>query len=174
MILFSRLTDELVLLTLEYFDCESLSLACKISDTFNMLCETNKFIKIVRKKVHNETGFLTNMMSFDRLLKLCPYKRKYISAGFNHSLITTRNNQVYRFGHDQTGQLNTPTLIPGLDNIIRASAGNNYSLFLRSDKQIYELDENIGGNIKTPTLMRLYYIISISAGYVNSMTYNLC
>ncbi len=162
LILFAQLPEELLLRILEYFDCESLSLVCKISDTFEKLCTTNKFIKLVRRKITNETGFTTNMMSFDMLQKLCYYKRQYLNAGFNHSLIITKTNQLYKLGDYHQNKF-IPQHVSGLNNIIRASAGIDYSLLINSDRRVYELVDN-----KSKPLL-LYHIISIAVGNEKSL-----
>lgn len=107
-----------------------------------------------------------------------------ISAGGNKSLLLDNQGHVYSFGFGSFGNLglgklineqnkNIPTLIPGLDNIIRISTGAYYSLVLNNRGQVYAFGGNEFGQLgvgdhhikNIPTLILGFdNIIEISAG----------
>ena len=128
----------------------------------------------------------------------------FISAGSYHSLALDSSGRVYAFGYNIYGQLglgklnmgklnmkddplnilgnniNVPTLIPDLNNIIQVSAGNNHSLALTSDGEVYSFGNNNHGqlgqgdniNRTNPVLIPgLINVESISAGNTHSMIF---
>jgi alpha-tubulin suppressor-like RCC1 family protein len=114
---------------------------------------------------------------------------KQISASGHHTLVLTKEGQVYSVGNNESGQLGLGhcnyidkfTLISGLKNIVQISAGDNHSLLLTQNGEIYSCGSNFGGqlglgdskNQTKPTLVpNINNIIQISAGGYYSLLLN--
>jgi alpha-tubulin suppressor-like RCC1 family protein len=114
---------------------------------------------------------------------------KQVSAGSYHTLVLTKEGQVYSFGRNELGQLGLghtktiidPTSIPNLKNIVQTSAGENHSLLLTQNGEIYSFGNNQYGQLglgdyekrSTPTLIpNINNIMQISAGGYYSLLLN--
>jgi alpha-tubulin suppressor-like RCC1 family protein len=193
---FDQLPKETLGIIASNLDCESLSLFCQISSTFNkFFCITGDLTEILRVKLQEETRLDLSHYDQKELGLLCQMNQKktIISAGTDHSLIVNSQGQVYSFGNNVQGQLglgdpvnrDTPSLIttPGLGYIISVSAGGRHSLILNSQGQVFSFGSNINGELglgemggrDIPTLItnpKIGRIIAISAGYNHSLLLN--
>jgi alpha-tubulin suppressor-like RCC1 family protein len=114
---------------------------------------------------------------------------KQVSVGGNHTLVLTKDGQVYSFGDNLSGQLGLghtystidPTLISGLNNIVQISAGGNHSLLLTEDGQVYCFGHGRFGrlglgdynNRTIPSLVsNITNVVQISAGENTSLLLN--
>ena len=115
---------------------------------------------------------------------------KAVAAGCKYSLVLLTNGTVYSFGKNDEGQLGlgpsntppmvvTPTLIPGLTNVVAIAAGGAHSLFLLADGTVYACGRNDTGQlglgspgspVLTPTLIQsLSNVTAIAAGLYHSL-----
>ncbi len=116
-----------------------------------------------------------------------------ISGGDYHSLALTADGHVYAFGDNSYGQLglgelniqesdiNIPTLIHSLTNVVAISVRKFHSLVLTGDGHVYAFGDNSHGQLGSydydsmniPTLIpSLNNIISVSAGAKHSLILN--
>lgn len=95
-----------------------------------------------------------------------------VSAGSSHSLALTSAGTVYSWGWNFTGELGygavglqdghpTPTLIPGLNNVVAVSAGTS-SMALKSDGTVWTWGAGTSSPSQAPGLSN---VIAISAGH---------
>jgi hypothetical protein len=117
---------------------------------------------------------------------------KAVAAGCKYSLVLLTNGTVYSFGKNDVGQLGlgptntspmvvTPTLIPGLTNVVAIAAGGAHSLFLLANGTVYACGRNVTGQlglgstntspmVVTPTLIPgLTNVKRIAAGISHSL-----
>ncbi len=190
--LFTYLPDDLLLQTLDYFECEDIPLICDLSPEFHRLCDNGKVTNLMRKRVTKQLGLNTDRYDMDQLSKLCKVRRgSNISAGRSHSLFLTSSGQVYSVGSNNDGQLglhdykdrNTPQLIPNINNIVSISAGTDHSLLLDRDGHVHSFGKlngklnsklnskhRVGRDANIPILIpELKDIVSISAGGSHSL-----
>lgn len=142
MSLYDRLPEDLILLLLEYFDCQSILLSCKLSLRFREVCEKGKMLPILQRKIKETTGF--NIDNIDQLTKLCRYsmynKRQYIFAGpLNSYIIVDGVAYVFgdsTYGFDEWTNKETPTIL-NINNIVQISSSGRHTLYLDSEGQVY-------------------------------------
>ncbi len=120
----------------------------------------------------NGAGSLTNMSA--------------VSAGYEHSLALGRDEKVYAWGRNDSGQLginsgsdsHIPVQVQGLNNIMSISAGGSHSLALTKDGKVYAWGSNGNGQLGRNTendgnvpvqVESLPRIKAISAGYRYSL-----
>jgi len=114
---------------------------------------------------------------------------KAVAAGCKYSLVLLTNGTVYSFGKNDEGQLGlmytsitpvaTPTLIPGLTDVVAIAAGGAHSLFLLANGTVYACGRNdtgqlgltvTGSPVATPTLIPgLTNVTRIAAGISHSL-----
>lgn len=186
MSLYDRLPEDIILLLLEYFDCQSIILSCKFSQRFNEACQSGKTFSILRRKLRSATGFDTSNYDLDRLMKLCHYshynEKKYIFAGPENSFVII-DGYPYVFGDltyglEEWTNKESPTKLPGLSNISQISSSEHHTLYLTNDGQVYVSGYNDYGQLGIgdnqwdgdPILISgLNNIVSVSAGYHHSL-----
>ncbi len=157
--LFEQVPTELLLQTLRYADCQTISRTCESSPQFQRVCNSNEVLSLMKRAVTERTGMVTDNLDFNRLNQMCKFApTKNISAGGNHSLVLIRQGQVYSFGSNVSGELglgdrrirNRPTLIPNLNNITQISAGLNTSMIVTSDGHVYAFGSNLSDELGLP------------------------
>ena len=113
---------------------------------------------------------------------------RQVSSGEYHSLCLSFDGKVYGFGDNSYGKLDilsprfkkvdTPQLIPTLDNIVQISAGERHSLGLRDDGRVYAFGNNYYGqlglgdnteHIEPELIPDLCSIVQVSAGGGHSL-----
>ena len=107
-----------------------------------------------------------------------------ISLKYSHTLMLTKDGDVYGIGRNHYEQLgiagniyNEPILIPNVNNIISISAGHHHSLLLTSDGRVLGAGGNIKGQLgisdwNTDTFREIpgiNNIIAVSAGQYHSI-----
>jgi alpha-tubulin suppressor-like RCC1 family protein len=179
--LFNELPDELIvnilLMTDDFYKF------CSLSNKFNSVCN-NEFVPYLRHKLKHNTGLNTDKYNREQLFYLSQqqkhrYKTRIAPSGGYTLLIS--GGKVYACGIDSNGalglgdilQMDTPTKIPNLQNIVEVSVGFNHSLALTNDGRVYAFGKNDKGqlginskedNIFEPTLIPgLNNVISVLA-----------
>lgn len=83
-----------------------------------------------------------------------------VAAGDSNSYALTSTGEVYAWGNNGAGQAGlgftsprvlTPTLVPGLSNIVAIAADGGHALALNEDGQIYAWGANTGGQLGNST-----------------------
>ncbi len=189
--LFDTIPEDLLILILRYYKYSEISSINNISASFMRLCDKSLLIDAVRNRIHEEFRFSLSLLKQYNMAQLIrigtvPKNRELISAGGYHSLILNSDGQIYAFGSNDNGQLglvdtidiNTPTLIPSLINIISISSGGHYSIALTMDGKLCAFgcddngqlglgdDEDINNPMLIPSLTN---IIAISSGCHHSL-----
>jgi alpha-tubulin suppressor-like RCC1 family protein len=117
--------------------------------------------------LETNTGGCSEINEFISISRPCDVIQ--ISSGSLHSLALTKDGLVYSFGNNQFGQLGleylsyaeTPTLIPGLDDVNHIASGCNHSLALKNNGKLYvfgdkthnQLEVSSNSNIKIPLVI---------------------
>jgi hypothetical protein len=137
--------------------------------------------------IQKKNKFTPTLISYFRDNKI---EIKQISCGGDHSLVLSKNGEVYSFGwgeygqlgHNNTVSLNVPRKIALNDVIVQVAAGGYaHSLLLNDKGEVYAFGWNSDGQLglegrsnellprKIPGVSRIKLI---SAGYVNSALVN--
>lgn len=101
-----------------------------------------------------------------------------ISLGYDHALLLRADGTVWSWGYGSSGQLglgngttrNTPTQIPGLQDVVQVVARGSFSMALKSDGTVWAWGDNSGGRTggngtSVPVQINgLANIVSINAG----------
>lgn len=111
-----------------------------------------------------------------------------VSAGGHHSLLLTKDGEIYSFGNNTSGQLglgdnnnrNIPTLVSAHSfnkkHIVQVSAGYAHSLVLTEESTVYSFGSGSQGrlglgdtnNRNIPTLITTNYFNNLSISYVSA------
>ncbi len=144
--LFEQVPTELLLQTLRYADCNTISRICESGPQFQRACNSNDFLSFMRKVISERNGMATNNLDFAQLRQICKFApAKNISAGRTHSLVLTHEGQVYYLGQLGLGNLKVahgPILIPNLNSIVQIFAGSNNSMVVTLDGNVYAFGDN--------------------------------
>ncbi len=183
MSLYDTLPDDLLMLLLEHFDCQSILLSCKFSSRFKHICDSGRMLPLLQRKIKQNIGFDTN--DINKLKGLCQYeyynKRKYIFAGDEVSYVVM-DGSPYVFGDstyglDEWTDKETPTEL-NVTNIVQISTSKYHTLYLDNKGQVYVSGYNDKGQLGIGDMEweggeqlnpYLNNIISISVGYAHSL-----
>jgi alpha-tubulin suppressor-like RCC1 family protein len=183
MSIYDTLPEHVLSLILQKLECADILLTCKISKTFNKVCNEDKITTILRKKLEEKTGLVLPENNQEQLSNMCKYTRQLnIYASFQHGFYLKDGN-VYGFGEgafDQIGKSNDTLikLIPGLNKIIQLGIGGFHTLALTSDEQVYSFGMNDDGQLGIgnnddryiPILIEgIYNVVQTAAGNAHSL-----
>lgn len=93
-----------------------------------------------------------------------------ISAGASHSIIVCADGSVQVFGSNSYGQIGlgedveealTPTILPGMSNVVAAAACGDHSLFVKDDGTVWATGDNEEGQLGDSTYERTYTPIQV-------------
>lgn len=99
-----------------------------------------------------------------------------VSAGARHSLVVTRDQELWAFGDNSSGQLglgvNTSPLQPkpqrvtALDNVIGVSSGGNHTMAITADGYLYGWGQNSFGQLGDTTTTDRSVPVAVMPGVV--------
>src|SRR5205085_4293619 len=179
------LPPEILIYIASYLNGKSLLLICQICGYFNKIF-MNNLSALLREYLYSATKFNLDRYDRQQLIKMSrfDFDNDTIAAGYNHSLILTKENQVYIVNHTYRMtstnsyllDIENPMLLRDVNNIKQVST-NTHSLLLDVDTNVYGMGSNnfgqlgLGDNIArdAPTLLPATNIIKVSIGTYHSL-----
>lgn len=159
MSVYDMFPEEIILNVLRNLDCKDIFLTCNYSQRFSNLCGSNNFLQLMRRKITESTGFLTNEYGLEQLKNICridPRRKHYLITRGARVAILDLNGQLHVYGENTEGQLGlghnndiqgNMVTVSGINNIVQASYGHNHSLILDSFGHVYATGESNYGKL---------------------------
>lgn len=155
-----NITEDIIDYILINLDLTELIIMRSLSKKYQKLLTSQ-----IRKRINRSTRFITDNLELEKLFYLCKIKltKTCIFAGCDSSFIVTDEekdpttlSQVYAFGDNQYGQLglkhinniNQPTIVKKLHNIVQICSNETQTLLLTNQGDVYTCGANFYGDLQ--------------------------